>query len=309
MKLALYSIPISHMNNFTYPFSLMVILLFSCNQEKPPIETGSYNKFNLIDSTYRESYEKYFFKDSIDTEYFGIIPALSTWNEAIRLRMTSGYGSHNLICTIYKSDTNKIQLLGTIAKRRIVGGQLFYEPLRLEKVITNQEYYSILNYLVESGVTLMGFEVNPETRGSHADRFSIAIKNKDYRKVVTFQFPNINYLNEKSNEYIAMNTFRTILRLAGYPAPNGQLKIENKIGDSLVFSYCLDDFGLTTYRPEVLFSTALKSARIIAEKKDHTPRFRFIIPVSDTVGLISKIKIFGVLPPNDTIFARTIYKL
>ncbi|MBV6429587.1 MAG: hypothetical protein KIPDCIKN_04147 [Haliscomenobacter sp.] len=273
----------------------MWLFILSCKKEEP-FFTGEKNLFNATDSTYSSSYEDALF-DEIEFGIDLVVPPLDSWEEGIRIAGYGAWFNGDYVCTIYKSEPIRIQLVGRRYHFHSSTGPSFKETLFYkEGILQKTAYDSIISEMAIEGIHQMSMYLHPEMSCADCDRYSILIKKKTYKKAVCWARHGVgkHWLGE---EKIGIKFHQEILELAGFPKPQVIIRKEGNKRDSTGYICYVDDRSLTS----ALEIRPLAGAKVSLLTKDEYKTIAFVVSNEDTFGIFDKIEFFGIQESGDSI--------
>ena len=138
------------------------------------------------------------------------LPAIKNWDAAVRLRGASSWGEYDFICTIYKGDPNRIQLIN---KDPGIYNQFYTYR---ERVLSDLEFDMIMDQINECGIEKMPQDLEPEFEGIDGGEYSVLVKKKHSFEYIYWQEMEI-FSNEFKEKVIPV--FEDIIIKSGFPKP------------------------------------------------------------------------------------------
>lgn len=271
-------------------------LIISCSPEDP-FYSGKMNSQNLIDSTFDPRLEKWLFEEDVPFTSNVDIPPIDCWEEAIRVQGRTGWPGFEYVCSIYNEERPRLQLIGHRRLHNLRDLTIINEePIFRERFLKQNEYDSIINELVVQGFTEMPTDFYPEWSCSDCTSFSIAIKNRSYRKYIKWASTDVEK-HSSLNQKKALNFYYNLLEYAGLPKPKVILKEETNKSDSIVYNMLLDDHSLAWYFNIKLSDYFKLKARLTGSLKSQV-----VVSKQDTSMLSEHIKVYGLQGVEDTMW-------
>ncbi|MEL7120440.1 MAG: hypothetical protein AAFO07_13400 [Bacteroidota bacterium] len=262
---------------------------------------GSCSDSNQEDVQYRITYQKE--TDSTSNAYQDSLilnedivmndvlslPAANNWDEMVRLRGRSSWGTFDYICSIYNERQKRIQLI----RQNI--DQLPVSYSYHESILSDQKYDSILTTIKEYGFYKMPFDFTPYFRNTDGDEYSITVKSGNLSKTVYWQYPNHKGQNEE--QFIkAERLFKYLILQANYPLPKALFRATD-VEDSIYYELWLNDYELimdvqAIYMQKELSNKNLKYALKIPKSANTNIKDQVTIWIELGDGTMQKIEEF-----------------
>lgn len=256
---------------------LLTMLNIACEHNSGSTDNQDHN-INL-DSTYNPLRDSITLYVDVKREEYLNIPAMDNWNNIVRLRGESGWGTFDYICSIYNEENKRIQLIRQNRWYHEGGVNYTYN----ERILTDSEYQEIMAMLDSIGYYEMPFDLEPDRLIIDGSEYTLAVKNGEYTKVVFWQ-DEIRI--DSDNKRKIMGVFKDILRRANYPYPRGFIMRSSEITDSVSYRIGLDGYDLT-----MDYYAECNNVRL--PKKEGMPSFT--IAVLDTSLLRKMIDIYIIM--------------
>lgn len=222
------------------PNSKIIVLLFTCliflacKEEKKFGESFHYK--TELDSTYHAIHDSIVLNEDIKRDNYLNLPATKNWQDIVRLRGRSSWGTFDYICSIYNDESKRIQL---IRQNKFPKEDVNY--IYKERILSNEEFDTIMSLIKDNGIYEMPFDLEPDFMLIDGGEYNMAIKKKDFTKVIFWQD---EHRGKSENKEKARKVFKEILYRADYPFPKGYVTKKDIVKDSISYQIGLDDYDL-----------------------------------------------------------------
>lgn len=217
-----------------------MLILFSCNQ-KSDIDHVKLNlscDYDFATDTTGIDYWYDNFLSPYAEEGAISLPALSDWNEAIRVEGHGGWGMFDYFCSIYVEEDRKRLQLAYQSKRYMEDTVSFVVK---ERFISDAAYNSIIEKLNKMEICEFPNNLSPSSIQIDGMEYTFTAKQDSVVKVIVWQENRADQTRQKEN---LITWSKILMRMSGYPLPKATALVQHLQEDSVRLQIGLTDYTI-----------------------------------------------------------------